>query len=330
MTEFSRLLVRAPNWIGDAVLSLAALRDLRRNFPLAHLSVLARPWVATLYEGLSEVDAVRESHGVRADIAAICGAFDVALLLPNSLGSAYVPWRAGIPERWGYGTDLRGALLTRSARVPASVRGESEVYYYRAMLAGVGLRVSANPDTSYHPPDEWIERGASLLGGSRDWIGLNPGAAFGSAKRWLPERYAAVADRLARHAGARVVILGGSAERVLGESIAAAMSAPALVLSGETSLADLIGVIRGLRLLVTNDSGPMHLAAAVGTPLVALFGPTDWTETAPVGIHHRLLREPVDCAPCKLRDCPIDHRCMRLIEVEAVVDACRELLEEAA
>jgi heptosyltransferase-2 len=326
------VLVRAPNWIGDAVLSLPALRDVRSNFPGARLEVLARDWVAPVYEAVAEVDAVRRiaGRGVRAEAAAAeqAGA-ELALLLPNSFGSALAAALARIPDRRGYATDGRRLLLTRAARIPGGVRGSSELYYYRAMLAGVGLRVSASPDASLRPRPEWVEVGARLLGAPGPWIGVNPGAAYGSAKRWVPERYAAVADRLARELGGRVAVLGGPAERPLAEAIAAQLRAPSRVLAGETRLGELIGVLSGLKLLLTNDSGPMHLAAALGVPLVAIFGPTDWSETAPLGRRQRLVREPVDCSPCKLRECPIDHRCMRRVSVERVADEALGLLRES-
>jgi heptosyltransferase-2 len=323
----ARLLVRAPNWIGDAVMSLGALRDIRGNFPAARLEVLARRSVAELYAAVPEVDAVREARGLRETARSLEGAFDACILLPNSFKSALEAWLGRIPERWGYARDARGPLLTRRARVPRSVRGKSEVYYYRAMLEGIGLRTSNPPDTSLRPLPEWSERARALLGddGAR-WIGLNPGAAFGTAKRWLPERYAAVGELLARREGARIALVGGPAERPLAERIAADMSTPPRVLCGETTLGELCGVLGRMSLLVTNDSGPMHLAAAQGVPLLAIFGPTDWRETAPQAERLRLVREPVYCAPCKLRECPIDHRCMRGVTVERVAQAAGELL----
>ena len=323
------IVVRAPNWLGDAVLSLGAVRDIRGNFPGARLEVLARPWVAPLYEAVSEVDAVRSSRGVAADGKDLRGRFDAAVLLPNSFASALTMRAAGIPERWGYATDGRGPLLTRKAHVPREVRGRSQVYYYRAMLAGIGLAVSASPDVRLTAPEAWTDRAAALLGAPGPWIGLNPGAFFGSAKRWVPARYAAAGERLARETGARIAIVGGTLERPLGEAIAAAMDVPARVLCGETTLGELVGVLSQLRLLLTNDSGPMHVAAALGVPVVAVFGPTDWRETGPVGARQRLVREPVPCSPCLLRECPIDHRCMRRVGVERVVDEARALLAEA-
>jgi heptosyltransferase-2 len=326
LNDPSRLLVRAPNWIGDVVLSLPALRDLRRAFPASRLELLARPWVAGLYAAVPEIDGVVESRGTLADAAALRGRYDLGLLLPNSLASAFTLWRAGIPERWGYATDARGALLTRSCRVRASLGGRSQVYYYRAMLEGLGLAVSGPPDASLACPEAWAERGRALLGSPGPWIGINPGAAYGTAKRWPPERFAAAAALVARRSGAQVAIVGSAAERPLAQSIAAQLGGAARVLCGETTLADLVGVLRELRLLLTNDSGPMHLAAALGTPLVAVFGSTDWTETAPVSERARVVREETECAPCKLRECPIDHRCMTRVVVDRVAATALELL----
>src|SRR5262249_37194715 len=163
-----------------------------------------------------------------------------------------------------------------------------------AMLAGAGLRVSAAPDVSLRCPPDWAASSGRLLGEEADdagpWVAINPGATFGTAKRWLPERFAAVGDALVRR-GARVAIGGGAAERPVGEAIAAQMTAPARMLCGATTLPELVGVLQRVRLLVTNDSGPMHLAAALDRRVVAVFGPTDWRETCPVGTEHRLVRE---------------------------------------
>jgi heptosyltransferase II len=326
VSAVERLLVRAPNWVGDVVLALPALRDLRRAFPEAQITLLARPWVAGLYAAVREVDAVLESHGHAADVKLLRGRFDTAVLLPNSFGTAFVAWRAGIAERWGYATDGRGPLLTRRCAVPSTVRGRSQVYYYRAMLEGLGLATEGPPDASLACPDDWAAEARALLGGDGPWIGINPGAFYGTAKRWLPERFAAVADLVARRIGAKVAIVGGAAERSLGEAIAEQVTAPVRLLSGETTLRGLVGVLGRLRLLLTNDSGPMHLAAALGTPLVAVFGSTDWTETSPVGSRATLVREPVDCAPCLLRECPIDHRCMTRVDTARVAEAALALV----
>jgi heptosyltransferase-2 len=326
VSDPDRILVRAPNWVGDVVLSLPALRDLRRLFPAARLEVLARPWVAELYGAVPGVDAATESRGHRADVESVRGRFDAGVLLPNSFASALVLFRAGVPERWGYATDGRGMLLTRRCRVPPGVRGRSQVYYYRAMLEGLGLAVGGAPDASLACPEEWSARGLALLGDDGPWIGVNPGAFYGTAKRWPSQRFAAAADLVARRIGARVAVVGGAGERPLGEAVADGLRAPSRVLCGETSLGDLVGVLARLRLLLTNDSGPMHLAAALGTPVVAVFGSTDEAETAPVSPRARVVRERVECAPCLLRECPIDHRCMSRVGADRVASTALELL----
>ena len=320
-----RVAVRAPNWLGDVVLSLGAVRDVRRQFPRARVEVLARPSVGGLYTAIGEIDGVRPSVGWRADAEALRGAFDAAVLLPNSFGSALAPWRASIPHRWGFAADGRRPLLTRAARRPRGLRGESQVYYYRAMLAGVGFQVSASPDTSLRCPADWTAGAEARFGTSRRVV-VSPGAAFGGAKRWLPERFAEVAGTMARERDAEVFIVGTTADRRVGEAVAERLKARARVLCGDTTLTELVALLAGADLLLTNDSGTMHVAAALGTPLVAVFGPTDWRETAPVGTRHRLVREGVHCAPCMLRDCPIDHRCMTAVAADRVTGAAREVL----
>ena len=201
------------------------------------------------------------------------------------------------------------------------------MYYYRAMLEGVGIPAEGPPDASLRCPEEWSGRGADLLGDDGPWIGVNPGAFFGSAKRWLPERYAAVAGHhRAACRRAKVVLVGGPQERPLAEAIAEGMRAPVRVLSGRDDPGELVGVLSRLRLFLTNDSGPMHVAAALGVPLVAVFGSTDWTETAPFGEAVRLVREETPCAPCLLRECPIDHRCMTRVGVDRVAAEALELM----
>src|SRR5262249_38606372 len=155
---------------------------------------------------------------------------------------------------------------------------------------GLGLHVSGAPDASLRCPEEWSRRAAEKLGDDGPWLGVNPGAFYGTAKRWIPERYAAVADLVARRTGAKVAIVGGPAERPLGEAVARMTRPPARLLGGETTLGGLVGVLSRLRVLVTNDSGPMHLASALGTAVVAVFGSTDWRETSPAAGRYRLVR----------------------------------------
>lgn len=316
----SRVVVRAPNWLGDVVLSLPAVRDIRSAFPAARLAVVARPSVAALYEAVPEVDEVRVAAGFTAEVAAMRGNFDLAILLPNSIGTALATVVARIPARWGFATQGRGGLLTRAVAVPDSVRGSSQVNYYRAMLAAMGLPTSAGADTSLAPPPAWRDQGRALLGPGV-FFGVAPGAAKGTAKQWPPERFAAAADRLSATLEATAVLLGSAADAEAGRAVAAAMKAPSLDLCGRTDLRAFVGVVASLQALVANDSGAMHLGAAVGIPTVGVFGPTNAEETHPVGARATFVRGVADCSPCRHVTCPIDHRCMTRVSPDAVVDA---------
>lgn len=315
-----RIVVRAPNWLGDVILSLPAVRDLRRAYPASRLHVVARPSVAALYEAVPEIDAVLEVKDARAEIRAMGRGFDLAVLLTNSVGTALCATVGGVPERWGYGTEGRGLLLTRSAPVPASARGRSQVHYYRKMLAAMGVPTSDGLDTSLIPPAAWTQAGRSLLGSAEPFIGIAPGAAKGSAKQWPPDRFAEAADRLSAEMGALVVLLGSAKDAAAADEVSRAMKSPALNLCGRTDLRAFAGVVSGLHALVANDSGAMHLGAALGIPTVGVFGPTNPDETHPVGRRATFVRGVADCSPCRHVTCPIDHRCMTSIAPASVVD----------
>lgn len=315
----SRIAIRAPNWLGDVVLSLPAVRDVRRAFSQAKISVVARPSVAPVYEAVPEVDAVLEAKGMRDEIAALRSGFDLAVLLPNSFGTALAASLAGVPARWGYATQGRGLLLTRKTPVPGNVRGRSQVHYYRAMLAAMGLPTSDALDTSIAPRQAWKDTGRALIGPGR-FFGIAPGAAKGSAKQWPPERFAAVADRLNAERGARIVLLGSAADRGPAGAVARAMKTPSTNLCGKTDLRAFVGLVACLDGLVANDSGAMHLGAALGIPTVGVFGPTNPDETHPVGKRAAFVRGVAECSPCEHVTCPIDHRCLTSVAPDAVID----------
>ena len=312
------------------MLSLGALRDVRRNFPEARLEVLARPSLAELYGAVAEVDGVREAAGFRAEVASLRGAFDAALLLPNSFGSALAAWTAGVPERWGYATDARAGLLTRRPRVPRAVRGESQVYYYRAMLAGCGLSVSALPDVTLRCPDAWRALGLERLGGDGRWLGLNPGAFYGAAKRWLPERFAAVADIVSppsRPAGGdRRRRRRAAARRRRRRRDARAGPQPVR----RDAAAGAAG--RAVRALAADHQRlrPHAPGGGAGRAAAGHLRPHRLARDGAVRRARRLVREPVYCAPCKLRECPVDHACMRRVTVERVAAEALALLDGSA
>jgi heptosyltransferase-2 len=316
----------------------------KANYPSARITVLARNWVEDLYRGCEVVDATLRydftgAHsGPRGFLRLVKALkeprFDLALLFPNAFRAAAVVWTARIPERWGYGTDGRGSLLTRS--VPPAPRpfGRHQAYYYLDLLQGLGFSVS-QPDTHLAVTAPMKEQAVSLLS-QAGWqpgdilVGIHPGATGSSAKRWLAERYGEVGDRLASRYGVRIALLGGPKEVTLVDEIRSYMTTSPLFLAGETSLEALIGIIGSLSLLVTNDSGPMHLASALEVPTVAVFGPTDERETGPMGRDARVVRKHVDCSPCLLRECTTDHRCMHLVEVGDVYEEAVNLLEKKA
>jgi heptosyltransferase-2 len=344
--DFSRILVRATNWLGDAVMSLAALRALRERYPAAHIAVQARPWVAELYARESFLDQVIPYEASRGAVDWLAKwraahelrrrCFDAAILLPNSFDSALVVWLAGIPRRIGYNRDGRRLLLTDPIQTP--VRGEiprHERFYYMELLRRVGI-LGALPASDALQLDAAAqartagEARFAQLGLAAPVIGVSPGAAYGSAKRWLPERFGEAAVRIANASGGSIAVFGSKDERAVAETVAETVRAsglPVRNLAGETPLGEFIDLVAACRVFLTNDSGAMHVAAALGVPTIAVFGSTDHEGTGPVGPLVRVVREPVECSPCLLRECPIDHRCMTRVSAERVAREALELFK---
>lgn len=336
-----RLLVFGPSWLGDAVMAIPVLRGLRRAFPDAHIAVVAREAVAGLYPCVPEVDQVvvyRRPRGPRrllgyAELVGRCSRVhaDTALILPRSFGSAWTALLADVSRRIGYAASGRGPLLTHPVpREPGLLRTH-RVHYFQHLLRPLG--VDPEPEPPRLLPTERGEREAERLlapltrGGSGPLIALNPGANYGSAKQWPEIRYASLGRALRREFDARLVLVGASGDRDVCDRIRHEIDAGhVLDLSGATDLQALVSVLRRADLMVTNDTGAMHVGAAVGLRQIAVFGPTDPVTTAPYGPGHAVVREPVDCSPCLLRTCPIDHRCMRRIDPERVLAACADLL----
>jgi heptosyltransferase-2 len=338
--SYRKILVRATNWIGDAVMSLPALRALRERFPSAEIVILAKPWVADLYGRESFCDRLipytpkTMAEKWAAGRALALEKFDCAILLQNAFEAAAIAFLARIPERIGYARDARSPLLTRAIPVPCP--GEiprHERFYYLEMLRRAGILETLPENDCIRLEGAPAARDAGRerfrdLGMSGIVIGMSPGAAYGTAKRWLPERFAEAGARLAREWNAAVAIFGSKDERALGDGIRAQIasetSQPVHNFAGETTLAEYINLAAACSVYLTNDSGGMHIASALGVPTIAVFGATDDTATGPTGPLARVVREPVECSPCLKRECPIDHRCMTRVGVERVV---REALE---
>ncbi len=346
--RIKKILVRAPNWVGDAVMCLPALEALRRAFPDSEISVLARPVIGELFVGHPGAHRVvtydyREAHAgwwgtIRLARSLRRERYDLVVLFQNAFEAALLGVLAGIALRYGYATDGRRWLLTHPVEPPDPKRALHHVQYYLEMLRHVApetlipkpvLYVSSAEETAANVLlQEHGVRAADVL------IGVNPGSVYGGAKRWLPERFAAAADRLmvdVRQRSpnpVRCLILGGPGEEALGEAIARRMLSNAVVLSGQTSLRVLKAVLKRCCLFVTNDTGPMHVANALGVPVVAVFGSTDPVATAPSTGVFSVVRTPVNCSPCLLRECPIDHRCMTSVSVDQVVRAAQGILAQ--
>jgi heptosyltransferase II len=333
-----KILVRATNWVGDAILCVPALRAVRGRWPEAEISILAKRWVSSVYEGQGLADKllVLEDCG---DLPASLGAekFDTAILFQNAFHAAWLAWRAGIPERIGYARDGRSALLTRAIAVPGD--GEipaHEAYYYAELVRRVGwidelpkideIQLSVGDAARAAAEKRLIAAGAR--GGARR-IAFAPGAAYGSAKCWPAERFAELADRLIARFDADVILFGAPSERDIAERIASGMRCRPVNLAGQTSIAELSAYFSACDLFVGNDSGAMHVAAGAGVPVVAIFGSTDTDGTAPLTLRRTLVRRAPSCSPCFLRHCPVDHRCMTRIEVEAVESAAAQWLQKS-
>ncbi len=341
----SRILIRAANWVGDAIMTTPALRAVRRNFPQSRITVLAKPWVIPVYEHNPWVDEImlydaagRHHQGpgvlrLARDIRR--RRFHLAILMQNAFEAALLAFLAGIPERLGYNTDGRGLLLNRCVRLDPILKKRHLIEYYLGILKGAGLRTDGTGmDLCLTASDQAFAAELLEKKGFHEGmpvIGINPGATGGTAKRWFPERYAELAGLLARQYGTRILLFGGPGDHRLGETIASLSGGVCVNMAGKTTLGQAFALIRTLDLMVTNDSGLMHAAAALDIPQVALIGSTDPVATAPAGDRSVMLRIPTVCSPCRHKDCPGPHHiCMDQIRTAQVFEICRTVLDPVA
>jgi len=331
------IVVRSPNWVGDAVMSLPVLSGLQRLFPQAQITLLAARRVAGLFEGqpgVAKIVTYPYGRGKFQVLWGLRGRFDLGLALPNSLESALGLWLLGVPVRVGYNADARRPFLNVAVTGRRSLAGLHLVYYYLGILSALGEFAALAPPALHLAAPE-IAAAAALLaaaplnGATGPWVGLSPGAAYGPAKRWPPERVAALGAELHREYHARLVLLGGPAERPVADQIKELLGCPVLDLVGRTELRQVLAVLSLLNVLVTNDSGLMHAAAALGVPLVAIFGSTDPMATGPFSPKATVLQHPQDCSPCFKRTCDIGYPCLNAITVAEVVAAARPWLAKA-
>ncbi len=335
-----KIMIRGTNWIGDAVMSIPALRQIHRVFHDARLTLYTRPWAEGIFRDADFVDEIltfdkkkRSVQALQDEVELIrAEQFDLAILLTNSFESALVTKLAGIPRRIGFNKDLRGLLLTDPIAVPEWKGRTHEVYYYLALAAEAERRILGRT-TPAGEPDVRLDISSSRRAEAIDFLAANgadlskPTVALGvgsknsRAKRWPAERYSALADRLSETTGANVILVGAPDEIEVAALVKANTHSAAIDISGKTDLALAAAVLAVVDLFISNDMGLAHVAAAAGTETLVIFGPTNNVTTRPFAANASVIRHPVECSPCMLRDCPIDHRCMTRIGVDAVFEA---------
>ena len=337
-----RILIRSTNWLGDAVMSIPAVRAIKRGRPDAHVTILTPAKLADLWKLVAEVDeviAIESGDGILAVTKKIRRDFEVAILFPNSLRTALEAWLAGIPRRVGYPGHRRAWLLNQIFRGKKKKKGarpeppRHQVHDYLALAEFVGAEVAdvigdrgtVNSDPGHAPGlrSPITDHRSPLR------LGLCPGAEYGPTKRWLPERFGEVIRAVSAQRACEWVLFGVEKDAALGGEILRDFPGSHRNLIGKTTLAQLIEELRQCDLLLTNDTGTMHLADFLGVPTVALFGSTEPALTGPRGDVHRVIRHHVSCSPCYLRECPLDLRCMKAITVPEVVAAIGESLDTA-
>jgi heptosyltransferase-2 len=333
--EEMKIIVRSPNWVGDCVLAIPALKSLRRAFPRAEIRVAAKAGTGDLFtvtglaDGIVELPEENGWQGLRRAIPKVReGAFDAGLLLTNSFGSAVLFRLGGVPERWGYAADGRSLLLTKTVPRPRPAAPRHHVHYYLDLLAGLGLETLPPELRIVLPAKDLEEAGERLkrlgVDPARPLVTLCPGASYGPAKRWPAGSFAAAATLVQERHGAEVLIVGSASETDIAEAVRQPMKRQPHILTGSTTLRQLMGVIARSTLVMANDSGPMHLANALGVPVVGVFGPTNPAVTGPFAPPSRVVKADVPCWPCTYRQCPLDHRCLALVapaEVAAAAEA---------
>ncbi len=340
------ILVRSTNWIGDAVMSVPALRELRRIFPEARITLHTRTWADGLFQDASFIDELvtydksrwaakdiyRNSQFLRDD------GYDLAIMLPNSFESALTIFLMRVPRRIGYNKDARGLLLTDPIAVPEWKGRRHEVFYYLNLVSEVEKRILGRDTVSRTWPETLIEISderwnaaqafltAAGIDAAKRTVALGVGSTNSRAKRWPAANYAALSDMLQAELDVSVILVGDKSDSDVAADVISLAERPPINLTGKTDLAQAVAVLAVVDLLVSNDMGLAHVSAGLNTPTITLFGPTNPETTRPWGNNAIVLREPVDCSPCMLRDCPIDHRCMTRITPAAVRTAVEDML----
>ena len=343
--KINRILVRATNWVGDMVMTLPALQAIRDNFPKSTVVVLAKSWVIPLIDNHPAVDGVlplRKGKGYLSgglEIIKMAGMirsmkFDIAILFQNAFEAALLAYLGGVGIRIGYNTDHRTALLSHSVVRSKQILEVHQVEYYLSLLRAVGWDAKTGYPCLHIADRDRLAMDTLLTsnGIAREdfLLGLSPGAMYGPAKRWPPERFAVIGDWASENWGAKIVVLGSRREYGICRSVIESMGYPALNMCGTTTLGEAMALIGRSNFIVSNDSGLMHVASALGRPMVALFGSTDPLATGPLSRRAKIVKlNDVDCAPCFKPVCPLDYRCLLGIEPERVWEEMENIRREA-
>lgn len=317
-----RILIRSSNWLGDAVMSVPAVRAIKNGRPDAHVTIFAPEKIAPMWKLIQEVDEIlslpNKSLFSAARLIARQARFDAAVLFPNSLRVALEAWR--IPRKVGYRGHTRSWLLNQIVREP---RRPGPPEHHASRFLRIADDCGADVDLT-HGPHPALSQASSRKG--QKLLGLCPGAEYGPAKRWLPERFAEAAAAISAQSNAKWILFGTEKDKAVGDTISTALGENCVNRIGQTTLDELIAELRDCRALLTNDTGTMHLAALLGVPVVAIFGSTEPALTGPLGNGHTIVGHHVECSPCFLRECPIDFRCMKEVTTQEVVDAMMSIL----
>jgi heptosyltransferase-2 len=331
-----KIIVRAPNWIGDAVLSLPFMDWLHGHFRDSEIWIAGTDWVNGIYSSLDYLAGtivLPSRNGFKNSGRTIREIqkhrFDVGLLLTNSFASALLFYRAKIPERWGYIRDGRYLLLTRRVKQASYEKPPHQLDYYLHLATKLGIEPGP-VKLDFRLADETRTEAKALLLSlpinlENPLVILSPGASYGPAKRWPVDYFSKLAERLQEVVEAEILIVGAEEDAELAEAIAMPLKKKPVLLTGKTTISQLAGIITQAAVLVTNDTGPMHLANALHTPVVAIFGPTDPERTRPFQEPAVVLKKEVPCWPCFYRTCPYAHQCMTQITPEEAFQACLEL-----
>jgi heptosyltransferase-2 len=330
-------------------MTIPALLELRRVLPRAHITLATRPWAEGLFRDADFLDDILIYDRPRRSPGALLRqvrewrsrSFDLAILFQNAFEAAAIAGLARVPLRVGYSTDGRRPLLTHPLALPAWRSERHEVFYYlnivselERLLYGAARVEEQEPRFMLGVSEERKRDALQMLSqhgarGGRKLVALCPGSTNSRAKRWPAERFAALADRLIEEMYAKILLVGSADEVEVSQEVARLMRHKPVMLTGETDLAQLTAILCVVDLLVTNDTGPAHIAAALGRPTLVIFGPTDPRTTRPFSALAEVVRRPPDCAPCMLRDCPIDHRCMTAISHEEVFQRAARMMNVA-